>query len=65
MRDPIPVETAAQIIGCSARHARRLCKESRLRATRYGRDWMVSRSSAVGYAAEEHHPGPKPGARRK
>lgn len=51
--DPISIEDAAKIACLSARRIRILAEEKRIRATKIGRVWIVSRRSAESFA-----PGP-------
>jgi len=47
----ISVEQAAQLIGCSADHVRRLCRDGLIRAKRFGqRVWLVDAASAADFA---------------
>jgi hypothetical protein len=57
--DAIRVSAAAELIGVTERHVRRLCERGTLVAVLYGRDWMVSKRSAVAYRAAPRHPGPR------
>ena len=45
--EPISTESAAEIIGCTSRHVRKLCETGQLRCRKIGaRVWIVSRSDA-------------------
>lgn len=46
MKDPISVIDAAKITGLSPRRVRELAQDGSLVATKFGRDWVVSRKAA-------------------
>lgn len=48
--DLIDTDTAAAILGCSRRHARRLAAD--LEGTRVGREWIFRRQAVTEYAEE-------------
>jgi excisionase family DNA binding protein len=56
----ITTQEAAEIIGVTRNHVRYLVAHGRVEAKRFGRAWMISRSSSEEYATTERKPGPKP-----
>ena len=59
MDDWITPWEAAQLIGVTPNHVRHLGRIGKVKSRRFGRAWMISRTSAEAYAASERHPGPK------
>jgi len=58
--DWITTEEAAQIIGVTISHMSYLLTHGYVKGKKFGRFWMVDRTSAEIYAAKDRKPGPKP-----
>jgi len=63
--DWITTVKAAELTGYHPKHIRRLADAGAIVAQKFGRDWMVSRASILGYARSVEKlgkkRGPKPG----
>jgi len=51
---------AAEFIGVTPHQVRHLARIGALEARRFGRAWMLKRTSVEEYAASERRPGPRP-----
>jgi excisionase family DNA binding protein len=60
MTDFVTTSEAAEIIGCVDSRVRQLLRDKKLVGQRVGRDWLVSRKSAVAYRDSDRKPGPVP-----
>jgi len=59
----ITTTEAANISGFHIEYIRRLVRGGTIVAKKWGREWMVKRSSFDEYLASEKKPGPKPGSK--
>ena len=50
---------AAQISGYHVEHIRRLIRDGHILARKWGKEWMVDKSSLLDYLKIEKKPGPK------
>jgi len=48
----LTTKDAAERLGYTVQHVRRLIREGRLRGSRVGRDWLVARDSVDRYVAD-------------
>ncbi|HLW01876.1 MAG TPA: helix-turn-helix domain-containing protein [Ktedonobacterales bacterium] len=55
----ITTEEAARITGLTTNQISWLARKGKIEAQKFGRDWAISRASAIAYAREWHKPGPK------
>ena len=64
INDWLTTKDAAEFSGYHIEHIRRLIRAGELRARKWGRDWMVDRSSIIDYVknveAKGNRKGPKP-----
>lgn len=51
---------AARLTGYNLEYIRRLVRTKKVRAEKWGRDWMISRASIKGYSEQEPLRGPRP-----
>lgn len=47
IKDPIKVETACRLTGYSNQYVRRLAREEKIVAQKWGNDWIISQSSLM------------------
>jgi excisionase family DNA binding protein len=57
--DWITTQEAAELIGVSRDHVTHLLRVGHLEGNKLLRDWLVSRTSAEQYAAQDRKPGPR------
>lgn len=50
-RDQLTTRDAAELLGFTVQHVRRLIREGRLRGERLSRDWLIERESLERYMA--------------
>jgi len=60
MSDWITTTEAVRISGFHVEHIRRLIRNGQIGARKWGREWMVDKTSLIAYLAMERRPGPKP-----
>ena len=49
--ESLTTKAAAELLGYTVQHVRRLIRDGRLRGARLGRDWLVERESVDRYVA--------------
>jgi excisionase family DNA binding protein len=59
LADWITPREAAELIRLSQQQVRHLARTGVLEARKWGRGWLIKRTSAEAYARTEHLPGPK------
>lgn len=63
LKDTISSIKAAELLGVSRQWIAQLCREGVLEATKFGRDWIITRSSLEAYREQQdkdkkdEHPG--------
>lgn len=61
MDDFLTTEEASNLLDCHQNWIRELCRDGKIECKRFGRSWMVSRTSLEAYKNKPHEkPGPKP-----
>jgi len=55
MDDWITTEEAAKLSGFNLQHVRRLAREGKIVARKWGKDWMIGKSSLLNYIYEKGH----------
>ncbi len=51
---------AARLTGYNLEYIRRLIRTKKIRAEKWGRDWMIRQASLLGYEEKEERRGPRP-----
>lgn len=57
----VPLTQIAEELGYHVRHVRLLCKQGKIKATKVGKPWIVTREAVEEYKRQPRpSPGPKP-----